>query len=282
MSNLDIVPAIIATAIFLAATLITAYKAHRHGTWMLWSLILSGFFLVVSYTFRAVGFRTDSDGDVRDPGLIFLADLFNSVASFFLTWATFTLFTRLTWWTSPSSALTSHSPLWFHPRFGFPIMLAVLLISVAAQCIPVPLIILCGLVPQTVLLLVYLTFVFRYRSVRATFPHPRAVGEKSVFMVAAAVGIVLLVRSVLKWIAILTIDEGVRAVGVVYFFDALQMLICFVLFNLLHPGKYLPADFARFRLDKSAVLQRKSADSRVAELTRETPRSSDSTGPGLV
>lgn len=38
----EIIPPIVTLVVFILTTAFTAYKAYRHGTWMFWSLILSG------------------------------------------------------------------------------------------------------------------------------------------------------------------------------------------------------------------------------------------------
>lgn len=38
----EIIPPIVSLVVFILTTAFTAYKAYRHGTWMFWSLILSG------------------------------------------------------------------------------------------------------------------------------------------------------------------------------------------------------------------------------------------------
>ncbi|KAB2578480.1 hypothetical protein BFW01_g12515 [Lasiodiplodia theobromae] len=264
----EIIPPIVTLVVFVFATAFTAYKAYRHGTWIFWSLILSGIFLIVGYSIRAAWYNQGYVDIYEEPGYMFLTLIFDSFAALSLTHTLFTLFVRLVWHASPPALLTARKPLLFHPRYAFRWMNAFLVLFALVQCVPIWVFVWAALVAQTILLLVFIGFVVRFKKVvlggKGTVETEK---ERKLLVCVGVVGGLLTGRSILVWIWILL--GWTDTFFVTFILNALPVFVCFILLNVYHPSAYLPSNYTRFRLDKDSALATKNADARVAQLTRD-------------
>lgn len=147
--------------------------------------------LIITYSIRAAWYKQAYADIYENPGYIVLTLIFdsyvslplstspsskmnptnhstrppNSLAALSLTHTLFTLFVRLVCHASPPALLTTRKPLLFHPRYGFRWMNAFLVLFALVQCVPIWIFVWAALVAQTILLLVFIGFVVRFKKV---------------------------------------------------------------------------------------------------------------------